>query len=326
MATFRGERFVGEQVRSILTQTLPPDELVVSDDGSDDGTLDAVQSAFDDFALASTTLRVLRNDRPAGVAANFERAIRATTHPLIALSDQDDVWHPDRLARQAEAFTASPELLLVHADAALVGGGGEPLGLLLDALEVSSEWRDLIHSGRAFELLMKRNVVTGATVMIDRRLLEFTVPFPPHWVHDEWLAMVAAALGGVDLVDAPLIDYRQHGGNEIGARRLGLGGKVGRMVEAGSTRNARLLSRAAELVARFDAEPQLFSVAQRAAAREKLEHEEARSALPAGRLRRVRPILRELRTGRYARFGRGALDAARDALQPLEGPPGAAGD
>ena len=119
------------------------------------------------------------------------------------------------------------------------------------------------------------------------------------------------------MIEVPLIDYRQHGGNQIGATRLSLAGKLRRMLEPRRARNERLASNSAVLAARLD---DLDGVAleHRAAAHEKAEHERVRNSYPASRWRRLGPVLRERRTGRYALSARGSADIVRDLLQPVD--------
>jgi hypothetical protein len=212
---------------------------------------------------------------------------------------------------------ANPEIQVVHSDAELVDEGGHGSGAtLFQALGIGQSEISAIHAGKALPLLLRRNIVTGATLMLRRELAVAAAPFPDAWLHDEWLAMVAASRGGLDVVDRPLIRYRQHGANQVGAARLSLVGKFRRMIEPGTERSSRLLARAERLaewaaVSRPDLAP---------TAAEKAAHERVRSSLPSARRARVWPVLRELGTGRYGRFGRGPLDAVRDVLQPLEGP------
>lgn len=317
LCTRNGEAYIGAQLASILAQTVRPAEIVLSDDGSTDGT---VALARQQLAGSGVALTVIENAVPLGVTANFAQAILACTHPLVALSDQDDEWMPDRLERAIALFEARPDLELVHGDATLVDGAGRDLGAtLFEALGVGPTQVTAIHGGAALELLLRRNLVTGATTMIRRSLAERATPFPDAWVHDEWLAVVAAAAGRLDVVDAPLIAYRQHGSNQIGVARLGLVGKLRRMLEPGAARSARLLRRAVQLAERF-AVLEGVSDEQRAAVGEKLAHERVRSALSRHRILRLVPVLRELGTGRYHRFGRGPADAVRDVLQPLNDP------
>jgi glycosyltransferase involved in cell wall biosynthesis len=316
LCTHNGERFIVEQLESILSQTLVPDEIVLSDDASTDRTVELARQTVQRAADAPT-LTVLTNARPLGVTGNFERAIDACMGDIIVLSDQDDRWRPDRVERAMASFAERDDLLLLHGDAELVDDTGTSLNVtLFDALGVSAaDFRD-IHTGKAFDVLMRRNLVTGATVAFRSRLASIAAPFPPAWVHDEWLAIVASATGVLDVLESPLIDYRQHGANQIGVAKLGLGGKLRRMREPGADRNARLLERATQLVNRFGAMGVDISPERLALATGKLRHEAARSALPRTRLLRLPGVLRELGTGRYAQFGRGTADAVRDLIQP----------
>jgi glycosyltransferase involved in cell wall biosynthesis len=322
VATHNGERFIADQLESILAQSLLPSEIVVSDDASTDATLSIVASVVGAWKaanpVAELTLTVLHNPVALGVAANFERALHATTGDFVALSDQDDKWRADRIEVALRLFASRPHVALVHSDATLVDAAGLPIGdSLFAAYNVNEQIIQSVHDGNAFEVLARRTIVTGAATMVSRALVERATPIPPGWLHDEWLAIVAAASGQLDVIDERLIDYRQHDSNEIGAGSLNFVGKLRRMLQAGSERNSRLLTRATSLAERFAVMPGIDE-ALVVAVCEKLAHEQVRSSLGVHRLTRVRPVLRELRTGRYSAFGRGVADAARDLLQPLE--------
>ncbi|MCU1542573.1 MAG: glycosyltransferase family 2 protein [Microbacteriaceae bacterium] len=317
LCTHNGARFVRLQLESILAGDLLPHEVVVSDDASTDGTVDIVRSMTDDFTAAGVALLVLENSPALGVATNFERALRACGGELLALCDQDDEWHPDRLRTAVEAFDRRPGLLLLHSDARLVDGGGVSLGLtLFDGLGITAQERAAIHSGHGFEALLRRNLVTGATTMIRRELLDLAAPFPAPWVHDEWLAVIAAALGGHDFVDAQLIDYRQHGANQIGVTKLTAVGRLRRLFEPRDGRNDYLAERARVLLGGLTALGGRVPPRVLARARAKAEHQQARARLGRSRLLRVGPVLAEAASGRYALYSRGRLDIARDLLQP----------
>lgn len=314
LCTRNGARFLREQLDSMADQTLPVTEVVVGDDASTDATLDIV----DAWAAEHPSIRVtvLRNDPPLGVTGNFERTVLACSGSIIALSDQDDVWHPQKLQRLVAALDAHPGTLLAHSDARLVDADGEPIGMLmLDNLEATGPERAGLASADAFPVLNRRNLITGATVIFRSSLLEAAIPFAEHWVHDEWLAMIAACAGGVVLVDEPLVDYRQHGANAIGAVRPTLGHKLGQLRKPRTPRNALLLARTEELLARVDTwespEPSMV-----AALRGRVAHERMRSGLRSARLTRVRPVLGAVRRGDYAVYGRGAMDVLRDLVQP----------
>jgi glycosyltransferase involved in cell wall biosynthesis len=319
LCTFNGERFIGEQVQSILAQTSVPDEIVVSDDASSDNTVTIIEDLVGEFNASNggqpLALRVLRNDSPLGVTRNFEQAIAATTGELIALCDQDDRWRPDRVEVAVAQFQSRPRLLLLFANARLVDANGDPLGdSLFEALAVTRRERDEVRSGEALAALLGRNLVTGATTVFRRALFDTARPFPDEWVHDEWLAAIAAATGEIDYVDDELVDYRQHGSNEIGAQRPGLLARLAKLREPRESRNRRLVARAAVLERRLVDLGVVAGNLERS--RAKTAHEQARLNLPANHLLRLAPVLREAARGGYSRYGRGNQDVLRDLVQP----------
>jgi glycosyltransferase involved in cell wall biosynthesis len=320
LCTYNGARFIREQVRSICLQTRPPREIVLSDDASSDGCVefareevDACNASRPDSPVA---LRVLRNATPLRVTKNFEQAVRACDGDLIALCDQDDVWLPDRLARMSAEFDRRPGLVLLFTDARRVDEARRELGAsLFDTLEVEPAELARVHGGEAFDVLLRRNLAAGATTIFRRALLDDALPFPAEWLHDEWLAILAAALGGVDLLEAPLIEYRQHGANQVGARSHGLRDKIRKALAARGEAHAKRLRKAERLLERLLALGARVPPAAVEKARAKVAHQRVRAALPAPRIARCVPVLREAVTGRYGLYGYGARGALRDLLE-----------
>lgn len=322
LCTYNGAAYLEVQLLSILRQSLRPDEIVVSDDGSTDATLAVLERVVEAWRAEDSThvidLVVLRNTAALGVTANFEQALAACSGDLIALCDQDDRWRPGRVERMVAEFTARPALQMLHADARLVDSEGRSLGgTLFHTLGVSDADRASVHAGQAITAYLRRNIVTGATMMVRRALVDRSRPFPAAWVHDEWMAMVAASTGLVDLLDEPVTDYRQHGGNQIGVTTLDAAGKLGRLRAPRTARNARLLARAAALQQRASGFTPAASDSVLALIDAKLAHEIRRSALPAARALRLRGVVRGWRTGDYSRFGLGLQDVLRDLVQPV---------
>ena len=324
LCTHNGAAFVGEQVRSILDQSPAPLELVVGDDASTDDTVAIIERAVArhraEHPTAAVSLRVLRGERALGVTANFDRTIAACTGDIVALSDQDDVWPPGRLARLVPLF-GDPGVALVHTDARLVDAQGRDTGArLLTTLEATEAERARLESGDALAVLLRRNLVTGATVLVRRELARRAAPFPAAWVHDEWLAIMAAVDGGLRLVDEPWLDYRQHGANVIGASEVTWARRWERLREPRDERAVRLIARATALVERLDATG--ADAEALAAARAKLAHEQRRSRLPRWQPLRVPGVVAGALAGRYSRYSRGAIDIVRDLVQPATRPGG----
>lgn len=320
LCTYNGSRFIAEQLRSILAQSPPPDQLVISDDGSTDGTLDVVRAelaAQPARARAKLQVTILENASPLGVTRNFEGAVRACTGDIIALSDQDDVWMSGRLARAKEEFATRPDLLLLHSDARLVDDDGVPIGqTLFEAIEFTPGEQREVKDGNAFAVLVRRNVVTGATVLFRRNLLNHAIPFSDVWVHDEWLAIIASIMGTVDFDSERFIDYRQHTGNQIGAAKPTLRVKISRLREPRDERNQHLVGRIEALLGRVIGLGDAVPAGVLEIVVKKLEHERFRRDLPVTPLFRVVPVLREVSAGGYRRFGRAHYDVLRDLVQP----------
>lgn len=314
LCTYNGARFIEAQLESIFAQGDLVGELIVADDGSTDDTLERVRTTA---AAAGWTPRVhVLTGGGHGVTANFERAVRACRGEFIALSDQDDVWLPGRLEMQVDRLDATPRAALLFADATLVGADASPLGAtLFEHLEVGPRELELIATGGAFASLLRRNVVTGATVVFRRSLLEDALPFPREWVHDEWLAIIAAALSSVVPLDQPVVAYRQHGANEIGVVAPTLSRKVRRVLQPRGDRNRNLALRAAVLAGRLEHLGASDDVV--ATARDKASFERFRADLPDSRPRRFLRVLARARTGDYGRFAsQGGMDIVRDLAQP----------
>lgn len=311
LCTYKGARFIRDQLQSILEQSMPVTEVVIGDDGSDDDTVAVALRAADDLGQAAK-VRVAFTSRVGGVAQNFERTLAACTGDLIALSDQDDVWHPDRVERAVARFRERDDLLMLAADARIVDANGVATGgSLLGQLRVSAGEADLIRSGHGFDVLVRRNVATGATAMLRRSLLTKALPIPQGWIHDEWLAIVASAFGGFELLAEPLIDYRIHGGNQIGVAEPTLRRRIGKMLEPRGDRLVSLASRSVALAERVLAMEVPAEVRSRAMA--KRAFEERRAAYPANRAVRVGHVLRT--RGYRVLSSQGTLDIARDLVQ-----------
>lgn len=220
LCTYNGAEYLQAQLDSILAQTVAVDEVVIGDDGSSDTTLSILEKFQTRAAARGVRVEIIENARNLGYVRNFSETLLRCTAEILFLSDQDDVWHPDRVQVLVERFDAEPGLLMLHGDARLVDRAGQPLGsTLLEVLGVHPAELLLERSGRLLEAVLVRNFVTGATCALRRSLLASGLPVPPCWSHDEWLAVVASRARGLDVHRPATIDYRQHGGNQIGASR-----------------------------------------------------------------------------------------------------------
>ncbi|MBX9865595.1 MAG: glycosyltransferase family 2 protein [Burkholderiales bacterium] len=206
MATYNGEKYLTEQLDSILTQTYPIHEIVIVDDGSNDQTCAIVES----YSVKHQQIKLFRNLVNQGVTKSFLRALQNTNGEYIAFCDQDDVWLPNKLERLIAEIGDS---LLIHCDAQLVD---ENLVLINDSYFSATKDATL----HTFEDYLISNNVTGCCSMIHREL--FDVSFPNYfYVHDHYFALVAAFYQRIKYLPEALVLYRQHGTNVIGGARGG---------------------------------------------------------------------------------------------------------
>lgn len=213
LCTYNGAPFLPLQLESLVTQSRPPDELIVRDDGSTDATV----ALLDDFARSAPfPVVVTENERRLGIPDNFWAAIGDATGDLIALCDQDDVWARTRLERAVAVLDADPAVGGTFSDGWCIDRDGERTGTLLwDAAAYSAADRTAVRSGRELDVLLRHPVVTGATLTFRASLRPSMVPWPPI-THDTWIALVVAMQARLEAIDDPLIAYRLHEGNAVG--------------------------------------------------------------------------------------------------------------
>jgi glycosyltransferase involved in cell wall biosynthesis len=339
LSTYNGSRYLAEQLESIADQRRLPDELVVADDASTDGTLGIVT----DFVhRAPFPVRLFRSPANQGLLKTFERAISECRGEVILLSDQDDVWLPEKVERFEEVFTKRPEVLACFSDARMVDGALRPLGMTVWEKERFLAGERLMASAGKFELvLLRHNVVQGASLGFRRELIETILPIPASldsrvWLHDGWIAICVAVLGRVKLIDEPLISYRIHGANAVGnAVRpevvpKSLGWMLTKLADV-TLRRKRPLARLREtedLINHVDRHwlgvmqalderipPSARKDRLNRLLRDRMAHASNRISLAKSQDGRVVRIAGDLLKGRYHRWSEGFIGAVRDLLQ-----------
>jgi len=213
IATYNGATYLHEQIDSILAQLLHGDELLVSDDGSTDSTLEILHSY-------GPALRVVGKSRVGGVVPNFARVLEHAVGDLIVLADQDDVWLPGRLARLREELV-SADLVMTNArvvDSQLQSGADVTL---FDQLRPST----------SFLRNLWKNSFVGCCIGFKRNLLHLALPIPSGTPWHDWLIGLLACRGGkIRLVDTPYLLYRRHDGNVSTTGNASPNGIVGKLV------------------------------------------------------------------------------------------------
>lgn len=209
MASYNGSRYIERQLLSILCQLDEADEIILVDDHSSDATLEVVEKLRDE------RIKIHRNGSNEGVLRTFERAIRLASGDIIFLSDQDDVWYPEKVSRFLQAFAGRPDVTLVLSDAKVINDGDEVVA-------------ESFYAGRGgFSAGLWHNIAKnkylGCTMAFRRSVVDKILPFPEDIpMHDMWIGCINSIYGMPCFLDMPLMAYRRHQQNASPANRQGI--------------------------------------------------------------------------------------------------------
>lgn len=196
MATYNGEKFIKEQLESILCQLGNNDEVIISDDGSTDDTKLVIESFKDE------RIKFFKNNGTKGVVSNFENALNKSTGDYIFLSDQDDVWNKGKVDKVICELQSCD---LVLTDAYVVDSEGSV---------INKSFFELNRSRKGFFKNIVKNSYLGCAMAFNRKTLEACLPFPSNLpMHDWWIGLVAEVDGHVVHLNDKLINHRRHGNN-----------------------------------------------------------------------------------------------------------------
>lgn len=207
LCTYNGASYIQEQIESILNQTMPVDEIVICDDGSTDDTVSIIQQISSSIP---EKLRLIKNPTNLGLCANFINAISLCKGDIIFLSDQDDVWHNNKVEKLTHYLIQHPKIDLAFSDATLMGGrfNGQRMS---DNLNFPKENRKMFLAGLAFELSLYQVYALGASMAVRKKLTDQIIRKKPILnSHDHFLQFEASARDAIAYLDEPLYDYRIH--------------------------------------------------------------------------------------------------------------------
>lgn len=212
MCTYNGERFIKEQINSLLNQTHKPNEIVICDDNSSDNTISIINEIAKDTNI---DIKVHINKPNIGVFKNFEKVISLCSGDIIFTCDQDDIWKDTKIDKMLKAF--DEDTLVVYCNAAVVlNDENHYLYPLWEPKDID----DKENGTTSFNTLVYRGgSVAGCCMAFRKELYERIKPFPGNIYHDDWLITCAVILGKIKSVNEELIYYRQHGDNTVGIIR-----------------------------------------------------------------------------------------------------------
>lgn len=238
MATYNGERYISEQIESILRQTYTNWELIIQDDCSTDDTAAIVYRYIKRYPKK---IRFIERENSSGSASrNFSSMFKFVKRNYVMTCDQDDVWLPNKIEitlkemHRLEAELGYDKPLLVHSDLKVVDCY---LNVIFESMFKSQK---LDHLRDKPNNLLVQNIVTGCTMLFNKALLDIVQVIPKEAVmHDWWLALITSIFGKIGFVDQPTILYRQHERNEVGAKNAkSLRYNLRRLLELKDSKNA----------------------------------------------------------------------------------------
>jgi glycosyltransferase involved in cell wall biosynthesis len=208
LATYNGEKFLVEQLDSIINQTYKNIEIIICDDKSIDSTV----SIITNYANSDKRISLYENDKNLGYIKNFEKAISLCNGEYIALSDQDDIWMLNKISTLVKEIGNS---LLIHSDANLIDDKSSLIG------KSYTEYSKKMTSPKSIIDMILNGSITGCTCLFSSSLLQKIIPFPHNIdVHDKWIGIIAYYFGNIKYINIALIKYRQHSNNMIGAQDI----------------------------------------------------------------------------------------------------------
>ncbi|MBW2606228.1 MAG: glycosyltransferase family 2 protein [Deltaproteobacteria bacterium] len=313
LCTYNGARFLSDQLKSIVSQHRQPDEVIVCDDSSSDGTGKILHG----FAKnAPFPVKLFFNEQKLGPTNNFDKAIRLCEGNLIALCDQDDVWYPQKLKQCERFFDEKPDTGGVFCNAEVTDQNLHSLGYDIwqkSAFTVKEQQKVVI--GNALSVLIKHYIVTGATLIFKADLKPIVLPIPSYWFHDAWIALLIASVSSLSFIHEPMMKYRQHSDNQLGGKRKGL---IRDVLDAFEINRTDYFSLELEKYRSACDRLKMFSNANIPLSLflidNKINHLETRLSMNRHRTLRIPSFIKELASGRYAQYARNWGSVAMDLL------------
>jgi len=204
LGAYNGEKYLKEQLDSIINQTYPNMEIVVVDDASTDGT----KAILENYAAKDDRIKVYFNENNVGVIKNFENGVLQTHGAYIAFADQDDVWAADKIETLVSNLG---DAMLVYCNSEYIDAYGKTMNKKL------TDYRNPLNGRNLFVVDENSGIwVAGHALLFRRELLDTALPFTQYEYHDMWIAYVAMIKGVIKFIPDVLVYYRQHGANVFG--------------------------------------------------------------------------------------------------------------
>ena len=213
LATYNGEKYLREQIDSILNQTHKEFRLLISDDGSTDST----REILEEYKNKDSRIEVFFQENNLGVVKNFEFLLEKVEAKYYMFSDQDDIWKESKIEKSLKKIEEGFDL--VYSDLEVVD---EELNVIYKSYWKLKGIYNKIKKYNNFESLYLNNFVTGCTMISRKELINKFLPLPntsKYVLHDYWISLILSQEGKISYIEEPLIKYRQHKNNKVGSKK-----------------------------------------------------------------------------------------------------------
>ena len=211
LATYNGQKYLNEQLDSILNQTYNNFRLIISDDASSDDT----KKILEEYKKKDSRIEVYYHEENLGYVKNFEFLLSKVENEIYALADQDDIWLQNKIENSVKSLNEN-NADLYFCDLLLINDEGKEIG--------NSFWKEKgfykkVLKDKNYKGLLLNNYITGCTIVTKKKFLKDILPIPQnakYMIHDYWIAIVTSQKGKIVYSKEPFIKYRQHEENQVG--------------------------------------------------------------------------------------------------------------
>lgn len=250
IATYNGEKYVEEQLRSICKQTRKPDFVLVTDGGSNDLTV--VKCAAITKEFPGIAWKIMTSDARLGVKENFLRGIKNITGDYIFFADQDDIWYPNKIERMLEKFHSDSRYSVVISDADIVDATARKTGIT-QWQSIGFTHRSISNNDVLVSEMFRRNICTGMCMAYRNGAFNYESIASDNMLHDEAIGWFGVLKGRLGVLDEQLAAYRQHGENAVGSKRRSPFKSLGNMKDKVKTSSNRTRNKYVDLEKKYHA-------------------------------------------------------------------------
>jgi len=318
LCTYNGVKYLKEQLDSILEQTILPDEMIICDDGSVDVTLEIIEEFKKEVKFK---VDIYHNEKTLGSTKNFEKAIKLCNGDIIVLCDQDDIWFPKKIEEIKKTFIEFPNAGYIFSNGLIFDEQLPYLNInLWDRFLFTEKQKIKFNKSslKQLEILLTHNIVTGATMAINNKIIDLVLPIPEDWIHDDWISLFSSAIGYKGIpINKNLIKYRIHkkqlcGIGDYNANRL-----INSIKKAVNSNSASYNKRAEQLfkIIRHLESKNLLEQEVKKILEDGIEHLKTRQCIHKhSRLKRHCFIFKEILKGHYHKYANGWKSIAKDCF------------